>query len=178
MILLLGGGLPALAVAHFEFCSGTSDACRHGAALSLSHFLSREQNSAYLPFFSLHPFLKFWVVVIIFLTGKELVDRPWTEQRNTVKCDSQCIYYHCSRWYVVSIKLCWSSKARSLAMVIEFFLSGVTERMYLCNATLKSHTFKWCGIIYNITNTAHCLFWQLQFSINWTNQLIWILVID
>lgn len=154
MILLLGGGLPALAVAHFGFCSGTSDACRHSAALSLSHFLSREQRSAYLPFFSLHLFLKFWAVVIIFLTGKALVDRAWTEQRNTVKCDRQCIYYHCSRWFVGSLKLRWSSKTWSWVIVIVFLLSSVTERVY---------SFRWFRIVCS----------TLSITIIWTSQLSW-----
>lgn len=35
MILLLGGGLPALAVAHFGFCTGTSGASGYRAAFSL-----------------------------------------------------------------------------------------------------------------------------------------------
>lgn len=98
MILLLGGGLPALAVAHFGLCSGTSNACRHRVALS--HLVSWEHQCAYLPFFSFHSFLKFWVVIIIFLTTEDLVDRQWKEQRKTVKCDSQCIHYHRLRWYM------------------------------------------------------------------------------
>lgn len=96
MILLLGGGLPALAVAHFGFCSSTSNACRQ--AETLSHLLSREQHSTYRLFFSFHSVLKFWAVIVIyffnwyiFLTLKEFVDRQWKEQKKSVKLKSQCI---------------------------------------------------------------------------------------
>lgn len=108
MILLLGGGLPALAVAHFGFCSGTSNACRHRVARS--HLVSREHQDAYFPFFSFHSFLKFWMVIIIFLTVKYLVDRQLKEQRRTVKCYCQCIHYHWLRWYLSAKNICSCNK--------------------------------------------------------------------
>lgn len=88
MILLLGWGLPALAVTHFGFCSGSSDACRHSTALTLSpYILSRGHLRAYLDFSA---FTHSWTSErsSLFFWQGELVDRPWTEQRNTVKCAS------------------------------------------------------------------------------------------
>lgn len=142
MILLRVLGLPALAVAHFGFSSGTSDACRHSAALSLLLTLqgAMETTSIFQPspipeVLSGHCFFFFNRWNLLIQNGQN-----WGKLKKSVTASAYIITGHDDSFHYKQVVMVgWL-----LLLLLSF-----SERMHLliCHWKKKKNTFRGCRII-------------------------------